>query len=627
MPKLNKYQEAIVNAPIDQNMCVIASAGSGKTFTMIHRIERLVNEGVDPSGIVAVMFNRDAAKGAKERLEKMIGKKSGVIVKTVDAYAKSLCETIDDGTLIPKDVQVGEYLEIVLEQLNANNKDLKQMLSSVSHLFFDEFQDIDVRQQLFVDYLESQGTIMCCIGDDSQCINEWRYADPKYIRRAFEKYTPYSLPINYRSSQAIVALANEIVSMDNDRIKEKMPMEAREDAEEGSMPWVINCGKRRYAKRFEFSYILEHTKSLLSEGVLPSEIAVLIPTNGNIVDFFRGGSKNDNIEELRKEINEIFSKEEDAEDKVRVMTIHKSKGLEFEYVFLARMSPFWPHYCNDILENEYRRVFYVGVTRAKKGLFITYVHQSKKPTRFVQELSGDFFRTYDYDHQRNLGFYGERRPDFGLPVEVSNLIRALRGRDYREMRELGLMNLDWVLQESLSDYKRQSWGNTKRSRQGHIGRMFDRYVSASALALEKDAHMVKEKRFRPLFERANEYARLLSHPTLKDQERYSFDVPSDLAKNGAITIVGRPDIVRLYEIHELKFTTSPLSGDYTLQVLLYAALRRFNGERVDTVCLYNGMQKTCYTADITRWDHRPLFDFLVKNLIDRSLRTFLPEEE
>lgn len=621
MPKLNKYQEAIVNAPIDQNMCVIASAGSGKTFTMIHRIERLVNEGVDPSGIVAVMFNRDAAKGAKERLEKMIGKKSGVIVKTVDAYAKSLCETIDDGTLIPKDVHVSEYLEIVLEQLNANNTDLKQMLSSVSHLFFDEFQDIDVRQQLFVDYLEGQGTFICCIGDDSQCINEWRYADPKYIRQAFEKYSPYSLPINYRSSQSIVALANEIVSMDNDRIKEKMPMEAREDAEKGSMPMVINCDKRRYAKRFEFSYILTHTNSLLSNGVLPSEIAVLIPSNGNIADFFRGGTDTDHDAVLAEEISKVFSKDEDSEEKVRVMTIHKSKGLEFEYVFLARMSPYWPYYCNDILENEYRRVFYVGVTRAKKGLFITYVHPSKKPTRFVQELSGDFFETFQYDHHRNLSNFGERVPNLSMPMNVTDLVRGLSGRNYREIREHGMANLEWVLQEGLSDYKRQSWGNTKRSRQRLIGKMFDRYVSASALALEKDAYMVKEKRFRPLFERANEYARLLPHKHLKAQERYSHTTDDDL------TFAGYPDLIRPGEVHELKFTTSPLSGDYTLQVLLYVALMRLNGETVNTVCLYNGMQRTCYTGDVTHWDHRPLVDYLLDCAVGRKLRTFLPEEE
>jgi len=623
MPKLNKYQEAIVNAPIDQNMCVIASAGSGKTFTMIHRIERLVNEGVDPSGIVAVMFNRDAAKGGKERLEKMIGKKSGVTVKTVDAYAKALCEAIDDGTLIPKDVHVSEYLEIVLEQLQADNKELKKLLSSVSHLFFDEFQDIDNRQQLFVDYLEGQGTIICCIGDDSQCINEWRYADPKYIRQAFEKYTPYSLPINYRSSQSIVALANEIVSMDNDRIKEKMPMEAREDAEKGDMPLVINCDKRRYAKRFEFSYILTHTKSLLSKGILPSEIAVLIPSNRNINDFFRGGTKDDQDAELAEEISKVFSDDEDAEDKVRVMTIHKSKGLEFEYVFLARMSPFWPWYCNDILENEYRRVFYVGVTRAKKGLFITYVHQSKKPTRFVQELSGDFFETYQYDHQRNLSTFGERKPELNKwPMKVTELVRGLSGRNYREIREHGIANLDWVLQESLSDYKRQSWGNTKRSRQRLIGKMFERYVEASALAHEKDAYMVREKRFRPLFERANEYARLyLPHRHLKPQERYSHTTDDEL------TIVGYPDFVRPGEVHELKFTISPLAGDYTLQILLYVALMRLNGETVNTVCLYNGMQKTCYTADVTRWDHRPLVDYLLECAVARKMRTFLLEEE
>jgi DNA helicase-2/ATP-dependent DNA helicase PcrA len=61
---------------------------------------------------------------------------------------------------------------------------------------------------------------------------------------------------------------------------------------------------------------------------------------------------------------------------VRLMTLHQAKGLEFDYVFVVGVEEgLLPHsHCLEDpfqLEEE-RRLFYVGITRAKKQLFITY---------------------------------------------------------------------------------------------------------------------------------------------------------------------------------------------------------------------------------------------------------------
>ena len=83
-------------------------------------------------------------------------------------------------------------------------------------------------------------------------------------------------------------------------------------------------------------------------------------------------------------------------DAVLVMTAHVSKGLEFDYVFIASM-------CDNIFPSSYayitgekaieeeRRLFYVAVTRARKNLFLTYSSKrmlwgswnSQKPSRFI----------------------------------------------------------------------------------------------------------------------------------------------------------------------------------------------------------------------------------------------------
>ncbi|HMI77093.1 MAG TPA: DNA helicase Rep [Buchnera sp. (in: enterobacteria)] len=83
-------------------------------------------------------------------------------------------------------------------------------------------------------------------------------------------------------------------------------------------------------------------------------------------------------------------------DKVQLMTLHASKGLEFPVVFIIGMEEgILPHY-SAIADNvdEERRLAYVGITRAKKELFFSYCKKRyqygetlyPQPSRFLFEL-------------------------------------------------------------------------------------------------------------------------------------------------------------------------------------------------------------------------------------------------
>lgn len=84
-------------------------------------------------------------------------------------------------------------------------------------------------------------------------------------------------------------------------------------------------------------------------------------------------------------------------DAVQLMTLHAAKGLEFPYVFLTGVEEdILPHH-NSILDgkvDEERRLCYVGITRARQGLSISYAKYRKKagqlvattPSRFLDEL-------------------------------------------------------------------------------------------------------------------------------------------------------------------------------------------------------------------------------------------------
>ncbi|WP_043838325.1 ATP-dependent helicase [Muricoccus aerilatus] len=80
-------------------------------------------------------------------------------------------------------------------------------------------------------------------------------------------------------------------------------------------------------------------------------------------------------------------------DAVPVMTLHQAKGLEFDHVLLAGLEEgVWPHWAaegNGALAEE-RRLFYVGLTRARHSLQLTWVRHRRewegKPSRFLGEL-------------------------------------------------------------------------------------------------------------------------------------------------------------------------------------------------------------------------------------------------
>ncbi|REH39972.1 ATP-dependent DNA helicase Rep [Paraperlucidibaca baekdonensis] len=92
--------------------------------------------------------------------------------------------------------------------------------------------------------------------------------------------------------------------------------------------------------------------------------------------------------------------EEDDSDKVQLMTLHAAKGLEFPHVFLVGLEEdLLPHRNSieaDTVEEE-RRLMYVGITRAKQTLTLTYSAKRKvagemlptTPSRFLDELPAD----------------------------------------------------------------------------------------------------------------------------------------------------------------------------------------------------------------------------------------------
>ena len=96
--------------------------------------------------------------------------------------------------------------------------------------------------------------------------------------------------------------------------------------------------------------------------------------------------------------NVDVTEDEDTNNKVALMTVHSSKGLEFPYVYVAGMEEnLFPSLsmvsARSEIEEE-RRLFYVAVTRAKRAVALSFAgtrmrngkHESNAPSRFLKEI-------------------------------------------------------------------------------------------------------------------------------------------------------------------------------------------------------------------------------------------------
>ena len=134
-------------------------------------------------------------------------------------------------------------------------------------------------------------------------------------------------------------------------------------------------------------------------------------------------------------LSAVDDHDEEGSNKIALMTVHSSKGLEFPYVYVAGMEenifPSGGFMASESEIEEERRLFYVAMTRAKKVLQLSFASsrfrngktECNSPSRFIREIDTQYISNplvaeHDEDDEPKRGFggWGQRasaKPKFG----------------------------------------------------------------------------------------------------------------------------------------------------------------------------------------------------------------------
>ncbi len=142
------------------------------------------------------------------------------------------------------------------------------------YIHIDEYQDTNTSQYELTRLLVGNNKNICAVGDGDQCIYSWRGADFKNILNFEKDYTgakSVTLEQNYRSTQTILAAANDIIKKNKIR-KEKKLFTKNVEGTKISLFAAIDEGD-------EALFVARKAKGLIQEKIKPKDIAVLYRAN------------------------------------------------------------------------------------------------------------------------------------------------------------------------------------------------------------------------------------------------------------------------------------------------------------------------------------------------------------
>lgn len=424
--QLSKKQMQIISDKESRVIVVAAGPGSGKTRVLVHKLASLLLlEDVKHEQLLMLTFSRAAATEFKQRLMGLIGNAAHFVeIKTFHSYAFDLLGRI--GNLEDAKDVVGRAAKMISEGEVEPNRIGKTVL------VVDEAQDMSSEEFALVRALMSVNEEMrvIAVGDDDQNIYEFRGSDSNYMRQllADDKSTFVEMTENYRSTQHVVAFANAFVKGIHNRMKQTPILSMSKDEgtvvvthhashimfqrvvsdllrqrNSGTISVLTHTNEEavilvallrkhglrskliqsmdgfRFWNMAEVRLFLKYIERDTHTPIITDEVwneakrktfqayatSSSLPYLKRCIELFEKINKAKYLTDFKELVfestTEDFCDTSDAD--VVVSTIHKSKGCEFDDVYMLVSQP------QHVTDSEMRS-YYVGMTRARKRLFI-----------------------------------------------------------------------------------------------------------------------------------------------------------------------------------------------------------------------------------------------------------------
>lgn len=186
--------------------------------------------------------------------------------------------------------------------------------------------------------------------------------------------------------------------------------------------WRSDLRKKKHYEVMEivldesgYSKMLKDKKDLESEGRLE-----------NLKELIRGMHDFDNLQGFLEHVALATSIDQDWDSqKINLMTMHAAKGLEFDAVFLPGWEEgLFPHQKaleekGDLALEEERRLAYVGLTRAKKESFISFVMSRMYRGDWVDSLASRFIDELPKENIEKKEVKGQNNEDFFFNQDIN----------------------------------------------------------------------------------------------------------------------------------------------------------------------------------------------------------------
>ncbi|MEV7770896.1 UvrD-helicase domain-containing protein [Kitasatospora sp. NPDC086791] len=184
-PVLTTEQQAVVDRPWDTRLLVTAGAGTGKTHTLVRRMDALVghpdpDEALEASELLVLSFSRAAVRELRDRIARHGEHARRVRVQTFDSWAYSLLlQAYPDGNW-----STLSFDERIRAATDAIGKGALESLESgpPTHVIVDEVQDLVGARRDMVESLLDRLQDSCgftLVGDPAQAIYDFQIEDPE----------------------------------------------------------------------------------------------------------------------------------------------------------------------------------------------------------------------------------------------------------------------------------------------------------------------------------------------------------------------------------------------------------------------------------------------------------------